>query len=94
MKKYGVKNVFASDKIKKQIFDTKLKRYRNGKYLNRDKSKQTCLDKYGVENVFASSEIKDKIRKTKIRKYGVDHHMKVKTIADKVQNKSKFTTLS
>ena len=45
---------------------TKLKRYGDANYNNRDKFKDTCVDKFGTENPFQSENIKNKIKEVKL----------------------------
>ena len=60
----------ANKSIINKRYETKLKRYGDANYNNREKVKQTCLKKYGAENVFASEYGKQKIKKTKLDRYG------------------------
>lgn len=51
---------------------TKLERYGNPNYNNRDKYKQTCSEIYGdgVINVFQANSVKEKSKNTKYDRYG------------------------
>lgn len=51
LKKYGVEFYSQHEDYDKKVKETKLKKYGNGNFTNRDKYKQTCLKKYGVNNV-------------------------------------------
>lgn len=53
-----------------QIKKSKLERYGDANYNNREGSKQTCLEKYGCENVFQREDIIEQSIKVKIEKYG------------------------
>ena len=53
------------DEIIKKIKQSKLEKYRDENFTNREKSKQTCLQKYGVDNVIKLKTIQDKIYLTK-----------------------------
>ena len=70
------------ESIKKQK-QTKLDRYGDSTYANREKAKQTNLKKYGTESPFASEFIKKKISKTNRIKYGVDTPFQSKEIRQK-----------
>jgi hypothetical protein len=95
--KYGITNVFQINKIKQKIKQTKLERYGDENYLNRDKIKQTKLERYGDENYLNRDKIKQtklerygdenynnqqKIKDTFNKKYNVDHNWKIKEIHD------------
>lgn len=77
------------DPIKHQelIKKSKLEKYGNANYNNREKSKETCLKKYGVDNPFKDTE---KIKQSYIEKLGVEHPMKDKSIAHKVTSKINY----
>lgn len=49
---------------------TKLKRYGNENYTNREKQINTTLQKYGVENYLETEECKEKIINTNLKRYG------------------------
>ena len=53
------------DEIIKKIKQSKLEKYGDENFTNREKSKQTCLQKYGVDNVIKLKTIQDKIYLTK-----------------------------
>lgn len=79
LKHYNYKkpNSLHTENIKK----SKLEKYGDANYNNRDKAKETCLEKYGVDNPFKDV---DKIKQSLINKYGVDSPMKVEEIKQKV----------
>lgn len=52
---------------------TKLERYGNATYNNREKCKQTNLEKYGVENTYRTDKAIDKAKEILQEKYGVDY---------------------
>lgn len=53
-KTYGVENVFANRDIIEKLEKTKLNRYGDKHFTNREKAKQTCLSKYGAETYLGS----------------------------------------
>ena len=73
-------------KVRQEKLDrTKLERYGNTKYNNRNKYKETCLDRFGCENPFQNEAVKQKCNtvdivnraeasrhKTFVEKYGVE----------------------
>ena len=54
-KNYGVENVFANKDIIEKLEQTKLNRYGDRHFTNREKAKQTCLSKYGAETYLGST---------------------------------------
>ena len=57
-----------TDEIKDKIKQTKLERYGNSNYNNREGAKLTLLERYGVENISQLSDVKAK-KKSKRSKY-------------------------
>lgn len=81
--KYGVKNPYQAEEIKMKSTQTKIERYSNPNYNNREKAAQTCLDKFGFTSAAKSQEIKDKTAKTNNEKYGVSSILKLKSTIEK-----------
>lgn len=50
IERYGVANPTQLKEIYEKIENTKLQKYGNKNFNNRDKAKQTCLEKYGVSS--------------------------------------------
>lgn len=69
-----------SPEVKQKSITTKIIRYGDPKYNNRDKAIDTCIKKYGEDNPFKSNEIKDKIKQTMLDKYGVEYAQQSKEI--------------
>lgn len=65
LKKYGVEHAFQSDKCKRKAKQTKLLRYGDENYNNKQKSIQTCLKKYGTEYSSQAKEVIEKIQEAK-----------------------------
>ena len=59
-KKYGSKTPLQNEIIKRKIFNTKLERYNDSGYNNRDKAKITVRKLYGCDNV-NQIQIRDKL---------------------------------
>jgi len=77
LEKYGVKNVFEDENVKKNIKNTNLEKY-GVEYPSqsssiREKSKQTSIKNYGVDWASKSVDIKNKIKNTCLEKYGVEN---------------------
>ena len=71
------------------IKQSKLEKYGNENYNNRDKAKQTCITKYGVDNPFKDVEhIKESWRTT----LGVDHPMHRDDIKNRVLQQHDYTS--
>lgn len=68
---------------------TKLERYGDEKYTNREKQINTLLQKYGVENYLETEECKEKIINTNLKKYGVPYTL----LSEEVQAKMKENNL-
>lgn len=66
LEKYGVVSVSQTDEVKAKVKQTKLEKYGDEKYNNRDKCKQTCLERYGDENYRNIN----KSKQTKLERYG------------------------
>ena len=64
---------------------TKLERYGDENYFNREKAKQTSLKKYGTEYPQQSKVIQDKIKKTSLKKYGTERPQQSKIVQDKIK---------
>lgn len=84
LEKYGVEWVTQLPDFINSVKQTKLERYGNSSYNNRDKCRKTLLDKYGVDNVMKVKEIKDKAINTSIEKYGTTNPSKSKEVIDKI----------
>ena len=69
--RYDVTNVYASEYAKQKMKQTKLEKYGDPNYNNRDKAIKTTLSMYGVTNVAQAPEVKKKIQNTNMRKLGV-----------------------
>ena len=60
---------------------TKLDKYNDENYNNRNKAKETCLNRYGIDNPFKDI---NKIKNSYIDKYNVSHPMKTDSVKEKV----------
>ena len=67
---------------------TKLEKYGDENYNNRDKCKKTCMEKYGVENPMKADKVKEKIKETNLEKYGVENPFQSEIIKDKIKETS------
>lgn len=72
------------------VKQTKLDRYGNSNYNNRDKAKETCLEKYGVDNPFKDIE---NITQSYINSFGYDHPMHNPEIKAKVRSKMDYVSI-
>jgi hypothetical protein len=74
IKKYGVDNLFQSEKIKETIKSTNLQKYgvENPTYSNeiRKKTQDTCILKYGVNSTILLPETIKKRKEACLNKYG------------------------
>jgi len=70
-KKYGVENVFQSEKIKEKCKLIKTDRYDDKFYNNRKKCRQTYITRYHVEHISQLTEIKEQKKQTCFKNHGV-----------------------
>ena len=104
IKKYGVEYVITNENIRNEIQEklkpqyknitiksrqTKLEKYGDPNYSNKEKRKKTCLEKYGTEYPIQNKQIKEKRKKTCLEKYGVEYSLQ----SDIVKEKSEKTKL-
>jgi len=77
LEKYGVENLFQSDKIKQKLKETNLKKYgvENPNYSNeiREKIKENNLKKYGVEYTCQLEHVTNMRENAILNKYGVKY---------------------
>ena len=71
-----------------KVKSTKLRKYGDPNYNNREKAKATTKKKYGTENAFSSPIIQEQIRKTIRERYGVDYPSQSKLIQQTRENNS------
>lgn len=90
--RYGGKVPFSCEGIREKSKKTKLERYGDENFNNRESYKKTCIDKYGVDNVFKSEEIKEKSKQTMLRKYGVEYTTQSSDLQKKIieSNQERF----
>lgn len=84
--KYGVKNIMELDKYKIKIQKTKLNKYNDKTYNNREQSKKTSINKYGCEYFSSTNIFKEKYKNTILEKYNVDNISKDNEIKKKKKN--------
>lgn len=80
--KFGVDNVFKLDSIKEKSKETKLEKYGDEFYCNREQQNKTLYEKYGV-NYF--NELNSKMVKKFEKEHGVPHPLKLKQYRDKLK---------
>lgn len=84
--KYGVENPFQAEEFIKKIKQTKIEKYGDENYNNRNKALNTTLELYGVNNVSQIPEVKEKIQQTNLENLGVKMPFMSKDIQEKVLN--------
>jgi len=77
LKKYGHINPLHGEAIKQKVIETKLIKYGNINYNNREKCKKTCLERYGVEYSFQSNNNKIKSKQTKLLRYNNSNYINI-----------------
>lgn len=80
--KFGVDNVFQLDSIKEKSKETKLEKYGDEFYCNREQQNKTLYEKYGV-NYF--NELNSKLINKFEKEHGVSHPLKLKQYRDKLK---------
>lgn len=60
LERYGVQSQFQLESTREKSKQTKLSKYGDVNYNNRDKAKQTCLNRYGVDNPIKDKSIQKK----------------------------------
>ena len=60
LEKYGVENVFMLDATIEKSSATKIQKYQDENFNNREKSRLTTLEKYGVDNVMQLANVQTK----------------------------------
>ena len=83
--KYGVNNPWKSKEIRTKIAKTKLDKYGDSTFTNREKAKETCRKNFGVDYSFQSEEVKEKIKKTTLDRHGVENIFQLDSVKEKVE---------
>jgi len=84
---YGVKCPLQINKIREKGKQTRLEKYGDENYTNREQAKQTCLEKYSVENPAKSEQIKEKTKQIKKEKYGDENYCNIEKMKHTKQEK-------
>ena len=69
IEKYGKKYQVETENFKVKSKKTKIEKYNDENFTNRDKYVQTCIERYDVINTFQSEKTKEKSKITKKEKY-------------------------
>ena len=83
--KYGVDNPWKSKEIRDKGAKTRLDKYGDATFTNREKAKETCRKNFGVDYSFQSEEVKDKIKKTNLDRHGVENIFQLDSVKEKVE---------
>jgi len=89
LKKYGVKTTLLTTEVKEKSKKTKLEKYNNVNFNNREQAKKTCQKKYNVDNVFQLESVKEKSKQTLLEHFDVEHQM----YSEEIKSKLKKTIL-
>lgn len=94
LKHEGLSNSFQWKETIEKCKKTKLERYGDAEYRNRDKIERTCLEKYGSKTYMGTEEFKKQSEATCLEKYGAIHFMKAPEIIEKLKerNRAKYNT--
>lgn len=85
IKHLSVDNPQKSKRVKEKTKQTKLERYKDENYNNREKYKQTCLERYGFDSPIKCPEVKEKIKQTNLKRYGVENVYQSEEIKEKIK---------
>jgi hypothetical protein len=85
LEKYGVEYSSQRPEFKELVRETKLKKYNDPTYVNKEKMKQTNLKKYGVEHYSQTEEAKEIKKKKSLQKYGTSCTMNSKEIRETIK---------
>jgi len=85
LEKYGVEYSSQRPEFKELIRETKLKKYNDSTYVNKEKMKQTNLKKYGVEHYSQTEEAKEIKKKKSLEKYGTSCTMNNKEVRERTK---------
>lgn len=89
IRKYGVKNVFQTQEVKKKRRNTLIEKYGvESPILNEDiksKMQKTNIERYGAKCNFNNEDVREKRRKTCLEKYGVEEPLGSKEIQEKIE---------
>lgn len=83
--KYGVDNPWKSKEIRDKGAKTRLEKYGDATFTNREKAKETCRKNFGVDYSFQSEEVKDKIKKSILDRHGVENIFQLDSVKEKVE---------
>ena len=98
LERYGVSSTWKIDGVLEKSKQTKLEKYGDENFTNREKYKETCITRYGVDNSFKYEKFQQKYKQTCLKRYNVDHNWKMAsehklTNTPEANNKKKQTSL-
>lgn len=89
-KKYGVDNVFKSDKIKTKIKEVMIEKYGADHPMRvssiKEKTQETCLRKYGTTSPLSNPEVVEKIKQTTLNRHGVESVLSSPEVQEKIKS--------
>jgi hypothetical protein len=85
IEKYGVENPYQRKDIIEKCKKTKLKKYGNEKYQNREQINKTNLERYGSNNLWKTTHVQNKIKETNLKLYGVEYNWQRKDVKHKIK---------
>lgn len=78
--RYGVENPFQVQEFCEKAKKTKLERYGDSHYTNKNKRETTMIERYGAKTTLESPELIKKVAQTKLERYGKADYVNVKKI--------------
>jgi hypothetical protein len=86
LKSYGItKDINSVTETRKR---TKLSKYGDPNFTNREKFIHTCQEKYGVNNVFSLDDVKEKIKNHWLETIGTEYYSSTKECREKMKKTS------
>lgn len=82
---YGVANPFQIEEYKTKAKQTKLSKYGDANFRNREKIIQTCTERYGTTNGGWSPAAQEKIKQTNLERYGHEWSMQSNAIRERAR---------
>lgn len=91
LKKYGTENPWQAESVKNKSRKTKILKYGEPTYTNRQKCKETMQSKYGVDNCSQLDDYNNKVKSTKQERYGISTYNNAnKMVQTKLSNVQKY----
>lgn len=85
LNEYGSETPFGSKQIQEKSKETRIKKYNDPFYSNKEQAKITNIERYGVENALSAPKVREKITNTLIEKYNATNPFQINEIKFKIR---------